>query len=84
MISFDCDKQLDLCVYTSDKHFVRSRFILIAARWQRTLMILYFASTVSFVSARRSDLDTDQTAFHLHDYTISFEAEPVLRAPQRT
>lgn len=82
---------VDLCVYTSDKHLVRSRFILIAPLCQRLLMSFYRTLHspfhrclfVLYVMACWNDLDTDQTAFHLRegtrDYTIRFEAEPILR-----
>lgn len=64
---------VDLCVYTSDKHFVRSRFILIAPLCQRLLMIFYRTLHSVFHHclfvldgmARWKDLDTDQTASHL-------------------
>lgn len=88
---------VDLCVYTSDKHFVRSRFILIAPLCQRLLMIFCCTFTqrsaaVSFVfrrHARRNDFRCwSKRPFiskETRDYTISFEAEPeFLRDEQRT
>lgn len=46
MISFCCFpcyilNTVDLRIYASDKHFVRSQFILIAPLCQRLLMIFY-------------------------------------------
>ena len=86
---------VDLCVYTSDKHFVRSRFILIAPLCQRLLMIFYRTLHSAF---RRclfvldgAHAGTTQILIKprfiskgTRDYTISFEAEPVLRKEQRT
>lgn len=60
---------VDLCVYTSDKHFVRSRFILIVPLCQRLLMIFCCTFTQCFttVSFKRhtcwNGLETDQTGF---------------------
>lgn len=69
----------DLRIYTSDKHFVRSQFILIAPLCQRLLMIFY--RTLHSMFHRRlfvldwrvgcSDLDADQTTFHLWELVIT-------------
>lgn len=56
---------VDLCVYTSDKHFVRSQFILIAPLCQRLLTIFSQNLTTAslFYGAHTGTTDTDQTAF---------------------
>lgn len=69
----------DLRIYTSDKHFVRSQFILIAPLCQRLLMIFYRTRSldVSPPSLRFrwrawcSDLDADQTTFYLWELMIT-------------
>lgn len=55
---------VDLRIYTSDKHFVRSQFILIAPLCQRLLMIFYRSLHSRFLCLRRRSV-TDQAAFNL-------------------
>lgn len=55
---------VDLRIYTSDKHFVRSQFILIVPLCQRLLMIFYRSLHSRFLCLRRRSV-TDQAAFNL-------------------
>lgn len=66
---------VDLRIYTSDKHFVRSQFILIVPLCQRLLMIFYRSLHSRFFFLRRRSV-TDQAAFNLWELVVT---QPVLK-----